>query len=103
MPRVILIGLGLAAIMYVVLCIALFLVQRSFIYYPQSKSSSRAPTFTLVSGSEQVLISIRAGSSPKAVIYFGGNAEEVSQSLPTLAAAFPERSMYALNYRGYGG
>jgi hypothetical protein len=37
------------------------------------------------------------------VIYFGGNAEDVSQSLPTLAAAFPDRSLFAMNYRGYGG
>ncbi len=38
-----------------------------------------------------------------AVIYFGGNAEEVSYSLPTLADAFPDRSLYAMHYRGYGG
>jgi uncharacterized protein len=40
---------------------------------------------------------------PTSKIYFGGNAEDVSRSLPTLDQTFPDRSIYAMNYRGYGG
>ena len=36
-------------------------------------------------------------------MYFGGNAEDVSPSLPGLAAAFPDHALYLLHYRGYGG
>ena len=43
----------------------------------------------------------RSGSS--AVVYFGGNAEDVSQSLAQLAVAFPDRALYLMHYRGYGG
>jgi pimeloyl-ACP methyl ester carboxylesterase len=106
MPRVILIGLGLAAFLYVGLCLVLFLAQRSFIYYPQSKSpTDHSPTFTLDVNGARVAIATGAGPGPgpDAVIYFGGNAENVSLSLPTLAEAYPGRAVFAMNYRGYGG
>jgi pimeloyl-ACP methyl ester carboxylesterase len=38
-----------------------------------------------------------------AVIYFGGNAEEVDRSADDYAAAFPRHAIYLMNYRGYGG
>jgi hypothetical protein len=94
----------MAAFIYVGLCLALFLAQRAFIYYPQPKSASdNGPTLTLSVDGERVLVSTRPRAGSDAVIYFGGNAEDVSQSLPTLADAFPDRALYAMNYRGYGG
>jgi len=81
-----------------------FFAQRSFIYFPQPKSAKDdSPTLTLSVDGERVLVSTRVGTGADAVIYFGGNAEDVSYSLPTLAGAFPERSLFAMNYRGYGG
>ena len=38
-----------------------------------------------------------------ALIYFGGNAEDVSRNLPEFAEAFPDYAVYLLNYRGFGG
>jgi pimeloyl-ACP methyl ester carboxylesterase len=40
---------------------------------------------------------------PRALIYFGGNAEDVSRNLPEFAQAFPDYAVYLLNYRGFGG
>ncbi len=99
---------AVAAVIYAALCLALFLAQRSFIYYPQSKAAGDGgPAFALNVGGERVLVSTRSARGRDghagAVIYFGGNAEEVSYSLPTLADAFPDRSLYAMHYRGYGG
>jgi pimeloyl-ACP methyl ester carboxylesterase len=37
------------------------------------------------------------------VLYFGGNGEDVSGSVGPLMAAFPEREIVMLHYRGYGG
>ena len=37
------------------------------------------------------------------MVYFGGNAEDVSQNLPKFSAAFPAHAIYLLHYRGYGG
>jgi pimeloyl-ACP methyl ester carboxylesterase len=104
MPRTILILAVIAALIYAALCLVLLLTQRSFIYYPQPKSAGDdGPTLTLNVDRERILVRTRTHTGPDAVIYFGGNAENVSGSLPTLAEAFPERSLYAMNYRGYGG
>jgi uncharacterized protein len=102
--RLSLIAFAIAVFVYIALCLVLFLAQRSFIYFPQPKSpADNSPTLTLNIEAETLLVSTRLRAGPDAVVYFGGNAEDVSRSLPTLAAAFPERSLYALNYRGYGG
>jgi uncharacterized protein len=104
MPRAIIIFGIVAGLIYAALCLALFFAQRSFIYYPQPKSvSDNGTTLTLNVQGERVLVDTRVQTGPDAVIYFGGNAEDVSYSLPTLAGAFPDRSLYAMNYRGYGG
>jgi uncharacterized protein len=104
MSRLVFIALASVVLIYAALCLALFLVQRSFIYYPQPRDArDDSPTLSLDVDGEKVLVSTRPRSGSEAVIYFGGNAETVSHSLATLADAFPERSLYALNYRGYGG
>jgi pimeloyl-ACP methyl ester carboxylesterase len=101
--RTILIIAAVAAFLYVGLCLVLFLAQRSFIYYPQPKSAAdHNPSLTLDVNGARVVIATRP-TGPDAVIYFGGNAESVSMSLPTLAEAYPGRSLFAMNYRGYGG
>lgn len=38
-----------------------------------------------------------------ALVYFGGNAEDVAHNLATFDKAFPDRAVYLVNYRGYGG
>jgi pimeloyl-ACP methyl ester carboxylesterase len=38
-----------------------------------------------------------------ALLYFGGNAEDVAHNLPVFDRAFPGRAVYLVNYRGYGG
>jgi uncharacterized protein len=104
MPRLIFIVLVTLILMYGVLSFGLFVFQRSFIYFPQPRSATdNSAILTLNVEGEQILVSKRAGRGSDAVIYFGGNAEYVTYSLPALEEAFPERSIYALNYRGYGG
>jgi pimeloyl-ACP methyl ester carboxylesterase len=103
MPRTILIVTAVAAVIYLALCLLLFLAQRSFIYFPQPKSASADDALTLNVDGERIVVSTRPSTGPDAVIYFGGNAEDVSGSLPSLADAFPEHSLYGMNYRGYGG
>src|SRR5258708_9920012 len=103
MPRTILILAAVAALIYIALSLALFLAQRSFIYFPQPKSTGDNGTaLTLNVDGERILVSTRPREGSDAVIYFGGNAEDVSRSLPTLADAFPDRFLYAVNYRAYG-
>ncbi len=50
-----------------------------------------------------VRISSRPHGGPKALVSFGGNAEDVAYTVPALAEVFPDRSIYAMHYRGYSG
>ena len=43
-----------------------------------------------------------ATKAQSAVIYFGGNAENIERRLPQLTAALPRSDIYMLAYRGYG-
>jgi pimeloyl-ACP methyl ester carboxylesterase len=95
---------AVAAVAYVAACAALFLFQRSLIYFPQPRSPyAGAGTLILPADGADVLVTVRERSGPSALVYFGGNAEDVSQSLAPLAEAFPDRSLYLMHYRGYGG
>ncbi|MGL5631249.1 MAG: alpha/beta hydrolase [Azovibrio sp.] len=78
---------------------------RSMIYHPTPKQDDRnSPenTFMLEVPDASVAVSIRRHEGPKALIYFGGNAEDVSYRLPGFAKRFPDHAIYLMNYRGYG-
>jgi pimeloyl-ACP methyl ester carboxylesterase len=98
--RIILIS-GVVA--YLGVCAALFFMQRSLIYFPVPASGDEGTTFTLPTKEAHVLVSTRPNDGPRAMLYFGGNAEDVSLSMPSLSAAFPDYAIYLLHYRGYGG
>jgi pimeloyl-ACP methyl ester carboxylesterase len=50
-----------------------------------------------------VLVAHRPHPGPRALIYFGGNAEDVSLTRAELATLLPDTALYLLHYRGYGG
>ena len=104
MPRRMLTLAATIAAMYVGLCAALFAFQRSLIYFPQPRSlAAGAATIALPVDGGDVIVTVRPHSGPNALLYFGGNAEDVSYSLPGLAAAYPGHALYLMHYRGYGG
>lgn len=99
-PRLLLI----LAALYLVLCAALYLGQRRLIYFPpQHRARSDVPVEVLERNGARVLVSTRRVEGPRAVLYFGGNAEDVSLSIDDVARAFDDASVYAMHYRGYGG
>ena len=94
----------LVAVLYVGLCGALFVFQRSLIYFPQPRSNQDSISLMpLQAGARTVLVSTRPRPGPDAIIYFGGNAEDVSFEMPGFCATFPNRAIYLLHYPGYGG
>lgn len=96
--------LAILAVVYAAVCLLLFFYQRSLIYFPQPASrAAGADTLELHVDGARILVTTRAMPSKNAVIYFGGNAEDVAYSLPSLAEAFPGQALYLMNYRGYGG
>jgi len=92
------------AILYVGLCAALYFFQRSMIYYPQPRSPGEmSATLPLSVDGAELVISVRAHDGPDAIVYFGGNGEDVTFNLPSFSEAFPGHALYLMNYRGYGG
>lgn len=92
------------AALYAGACVVLFFKQRSFQYFPTNRRL--APTQmagTYERAGTLLQLTVRPLPGPGAVLYFGGNAEDVSGSVGSLVAAFPDREIVALHYRGYGG
>lgn len=87
---------------YAGICGVLFAAQRSLLFHPVPAAGG-VPTTTLDVPGATLRIATRPQEGPRAILYFGGNAEDVSQTVPELAAAFPGRAIYAHHYRGYGG
>jgi uncharacterized protein len=98
--------MGVAAIvlgLYALACAALYLFQRSLIYFPQPAAVKTELTrINPATDDIAVQASTRAAAGTEALLYFGGNGEDVSQSLAPLAEAFPAHAVYLLHYRGYG-
>jgi hypothetical protein len=95
---------GLAVVLYAALCGALFASQRSFIYLPRPPVVRDAATsFVLPVDGANVVVTRRPHEGPKALIYFGGNGEDVVTALDAFSKTFPDHAMYLVEYRGYGG
>ncbi len=102
--RQVLLLLLIPAGLFAGLCLLMFLTQRSQIFYPVRESTvpGVASTRFEVEGAEiKVWTVSRPGRT--ALIYFGGNAEDVGASIGRFADLLPEYSLYFVNYRGYGG
>jgi len=95
--------LAIAVGAYLGLCAFFFVFQRSFLYMPRPETPDHAGAFTLDVPDARVRVSTRPHDGPKALISFGGNAEDVAYTLPELAALFPDRAVYLPHYRGYCG
>lgn len=103
MRRLTLTFLLVPILLYAFACLMLYLTQRNLIFFPVPRTNTTAPTIALKADVGDVLVSTRVVDGQRAVVYFGGNAEDVSQTVSDLAVAYPDRAIYALHYRGYGG
>jgi len=91
-------------LIYAGICLSLYFGQRRLIYFPQPEvASAPAETVWLSSGAETLKLWRANSGRSRAIVYFGGNAEEISHNIPAYAAWFPESTIYFANYRGYSG
>ena len=95
---------GVVIVGYAIACAAIFVFQRSFLYFPQPRSvtASEATMVLAVDGAELV-VTVRPHDGPNAIVYFGGNGEDVAQNLASFSHAFPHHAIFLMHYRGYGG
>ena len=95
---------GIATLAYLGFSGALYARQRSLLYKPPPlPADGHARTLPLRDEGPRVLVSVREAEGPAAIVYFGGNAEDVTLRLPEFEQAFPQHALYLLHYRGYGG
>ena len=90
----------------------MFLLQDRLIFYPQRLDDARRAEIAAgFPAAKEVFIDAADGtrlhawylkSGPDLVLYFGGNAEEVSWMLDAAAAETPGTSWLLTDYRGYG-
>lgn len=90
-------------LLYVGFCGYLYIAQRSFIYFPvpESRNVPAEDLRILMDGATVQIWRLHA-TQQDAVIYFGGNAEDVSQNIAQFERLFPDKAIYLVNYRGYG-
>jgi pimeloyl-ACP methyl ester carboxylesterase len=104
MLKTILWSIGLVAAGFVALCALLYLRQRSMLYYPTpAVGTGEAQPLYLENGRERLKIWQVSAGGDRALLYFGGNAEDVALNLEQFKRLFPGYSIFLMNYRGYGG
>lgn len=95
------VGTVLAA--YVALCAFMYVGQRSMIYYPTSDSGhAGAEDLRIESGDAVIQVWKVGNANDDAILYFGGNAEDVTLNIDEFSRDFANHTIYLANYRGYG-
>ncbi len=95
---------AIALLSYTLLCTALFFFQRSLIYFPRNRSiSDPKATLHFKLPDADLVVTMKDNQGPDAILYFGGNGEDVSINLPSFSAKFPSHAIYLMHYRSYGG
>ncbi len=95
--------------------LALFFLQERLIFFPQPLSDpQRAEIQRRYPATKEIVLEAKDGARIQAwhvsaaegaplVLYFGGNAEEVSWMIPDAATRVPGVAWLLVSYRGYGG
>lgn len=92
-----------AVLVYTASCSWLYLGQEALLYYPTPESTRTDAKALRLSHDGETLKVWKAGDGEAAVIYFGGNAEDVGFNIPSFTREMPDTTHYFVNYRGYGG
>jgi len=90
-------------IFYVIIGTFLFIFQRKLLYFPTSKIFHNFEIIQLENENEIIEIIVLNEEKEEALIYCGGNAEAVLYNAEDFLASFPSKTVYLVNYRGYGG
>ncbi|WP_028109444.1 alpha/beta hydrolase [Ferrimonas futtsuensis] len=91
-------GLG-----YLLLCLGLFVLQRRMQYFPTPPLQIKGAQAVSFEHQEITLRGWLANPDQEnALLYFGGNGEQIEQNLAQFRLWFPHHSVYLIPYRGYG-
>lgn len=91
-----------ALIIYLTLGLLLFLLQRHMIYLPTTATAHHFSVLT-INQNHPIQAVVTHEQASQAILYFGGNAENVAYTAGDFFQEFPQHSTYLLQYRGYAG
>jgi len=95
--------LAALATFYLLLLALLYFFQRSLLFYPVPPVdgiSRESISFTNQGISLRGWV-LNKGQS-RALVYYGGNAEDITANIPLFDDLFEHHTVYLINYRGYG-
>lgn len=97
-------GVIIAGALYLLYGAWLYVSQQGLLYYPDfATPRDDLPTEDFTIDGETIRVHVLNATMPRAVLYFGGNAEATGYQAEALTRALPGRAIYLVNYRGYGG
>lgn len=87
------------------LCAGLYLYvkQREFIYFPVKEDENIHELVTFYNQGHKLTATIVNQGKSKAIIYFGGNAENTANNFYRFRNLLRDYTVYLVNYRGYAG
>lgn len=90
-------------LVYLMFCLLLYFMQRNFMYFP-TPANSMVTAKKVGFSNEGLTLNgwIVNPNQPKALLYYGGNAEAVELNIPFFEKVLPDFSVYLIPYRGYG-
>jgi pimeloyl-ACP methyl ester carboxylesterase len=90
--------------LYIAMCCVLYVMQDRLLYFPTPQAQPQGANALLIPSGDLLLkVWQLHGELPDALLYFGGNAEDVAAKLTEYDTAFPDQAVYLVHYRGYGG
>jgi len=91
-------------VLYSLVCVAVYIGQRKLLYFPRAGIELADATPIEFSSANRTLSGwiINPGQS-RALLYYGGNAEQVEFNSEFFRTVLPSYSVYLVPYRGYGG
>ena len=99
-----LLNIGLIVLfLYCIAMLLLYIFQRDLLYFPTEKYHHPFEEIQLKNQNETISVIVLNKGKDKALIYFGGNGDAVVSNAEEFKSAFPNFTIYLLNYRGYGG
>jgi hypothetical protein len=96
--------LCLGILLYVTVVLSMYLLQRKMMYFPhEAPEHTHYEVLDIASDELMIKVVTQGSQREQAVIYFGGNGEDIYAGAERMQAAFMDKAAYYVNYPGYGG
>lgn len=93
----------LTGFIYIFIGVFLYVGQRSFIYFPVAETKTDLNGKVFLNAGHEIQVTILNEGNENALLYFGGNAENVDFNAELFSKVFSDNTVYLVKYRGYGG